>query len=76
MNKMVEDLKLINPSTSEKSLEECVEYLESTFPNAVDNYLNDEENNYGLLFHIAGYNGKRQQELQEEIFDMFGVEVF
>lgn len=75
MNKMVEDLRLTNPNATEGELQECVEYLESTFPNAIENYLND-ENNYGLLFYIAGYNGVKQQEFQQEILDMFGVEVF
>lgn len=56
-------------------IEACAEALVSEHPRAVEAFL-EEGNNNGLLFHIAGFNGDKQQEIADFYSDVFDVEVF
>ena len=53
---------------------EAAEFLFSQYPSACEEYLYGPDN-YGILFHCVGYNGPRQQELHELVYDIAGVEI-
>ncbi|WPH64156.1 hypothetical protein [Staphylococcus phage vB_StaM_PB50] len=42
---------------------------------AIERQFHDEENNFGLLFHMAGADGRKQEEVFE-FFEGFDVDVF
>ena len=42
---------------------------------AIERQFHDEENNFGLLFHMAGTDGRKQEEVFE-FFEGFDVDVF
>ncbi|MDK7284462.1 hypothetical protein [Staphylococcus pettenkoferi] len=71
----MESLELINQEATAEDIERCAEELIEEYPFSVDKYLED-ENNYGLLFHMAGYDGEKQQELSNYFRNYFGVNVF
>lgn len=71
---LIEDLRLINTCTDEE-LEVAAEYLLTRYPQRVGNYL-DDENNLGLVYHICGYDGDRQQKFIEDIKFTHNVNVF
>ena len=72
-DELVEELKLSADQAGD--VVACAKALIDEHEKAVDAFL-DEENNQGLLFHIAGFDGDKQQEIAEFYRDVYDVEVF
>ena len=54
---------------------DAAEFLLDQYPSACEEYVYGPDN-YGILFYCMEYDGRRQQELRELVYDISGVEVF
>lgn len=73
---LLENLKIYNPCKDLGILKEVAVFLLKEYPAKTNKYLYDEENNYGLAFHICGYDGDAQQIFIDYIKNNYDVTVF
>lgn len=69
------DKVITEPDISGKDPRNVIFVAEDMF-GAVMAQVEDEENNYGLLFYRCGYDGRCQQETMEWYKREYGVDVF
>ena len=74
-----DDLKMYNQEKHITQLGSTIIYLLDNHFNSIVKWFDETvngSNNYGILFYLSGFDGKKQQELQEFFKDQFNVNVF
>lgn len=79
IHELKDDLKVYNKDKHISQLSSIIIYLLDNYYNSIvkwfGNTINGNEN-YGILFYLAGFDGKKQNELQEFFIEEFGIYVF
>ena len=79
INELKDNLKVHNRDKHITQLRGVIIYLLDNHFNSIVKWFDETINggdNYGILFYLAGFDGKKQNELQEFFIEEFGVYVF
>ena len=79
IHELKNNLKVHNRDKHISQLSRIIIYLLDNYYNSIVKWFDETVNggdNYGILFYLAGFDGKKQNELQEFFIEEFGVYVF
>ena len=79
INELKDDLKIYNQDKHISQLSSIIIYLLDNYYNSIVEWFGntiDGNENYGILFYLAGFDGQKQQELAQFFKNEFDITVF